>query len=137
MIEHLANTPLLGRVAVEGLLLGDAGKERRCVVQLFFERANDVGVRDQIDVREIVRCGFGALRGPGHSTTLSKRCGVRTLVLCAHSAHSCVHVLRKRVPMSGDAARTSAYATMRAKFDSMRLVSLIASATEIVHALGL
>src|SRR5688572_4103675 len=54
MVDHLANAPLVGRVAMQGLLVGDVAKRGEHFLSLLLEGPADVRrCRDLIDVREV------------------------------------------------------------------------------------
>lgn len=61
VVQHLANSPLSGRVRMETLLLADPAQKLEHLVHLVLEGGDDVVAGDKVDVREIVVCGFGRL----------------------------------------------------------------------------
>lgn len=61
VVQHLANSPLSGRVRMETLLLADPAQKLEHLVHLVLECGDDVVAGDKVDVREIVVCGFGRM----------------------------------------------------------------------------
>jgi hypothetical protein len=70
VIDHLAEAPLVRRIAVKGLFLADAAQERKRFVQLEREHAEDVVALDAVDVGEVIGCGFSGFRESSHVTSL-------------------------------------------------------------------
>ena len=72
MIQYLADSPLLRRVAVKRLLLGDAPQESDGFFQLSLQLADDIVARDPVDVGEVVRRGLVAFWRSHHAIILAR-----------------------------------------------------------------
>jgi hypothetical protein len=70
--EDFANAPFFGRVAIERFFFRNAREKSERRIELGFELARDIGIRDAKDVSEIVGRGFGGFRESDHGGNVAR-----------------------------------------------------------------
>jgi hypothetical protein len=72
VIEQFADSPLVRRIALQGLFVRDTTQQRQRVAGLRAQRGTDITLRHEIDIAEVVVCGFGTGGKCAHTVKLTR-----------------------------------------------------------------